>query len=295
MDQITQLNENVTPVAHSINLKLWGGLFAVVLVVAIGAIFLTGKTTLYKGNVNSNPAECSASGGVLDENGICNLPEEEQVTEAPVLTTIAITSLADTLTVGSSTLFAADTLDQVLWSSNVPDVGTIDPTTGLFTAVAEGFTNITATSGETSSVAITVTVNAAEQPVTPVAGTTTVAEQIQTTMTPPTATLPSTTISDTIGSAEAVAVATQALEIASAAPVTATPPPLSPNETVSGYEQQGSSATAGATAGATQMRGAYVQGTVIRGRTGPEILLYLGILPIAWGLRRIKTRRKTKR
>jgi hypothetical protein len=61
--------------------------------------------------------------------------------------------------------------------------------------------------------------------------------------------------------------------------------------TISGYGTQGSktaNATAGTKAGATQMRGAYVQGTVIRGKTGPEMLLYFGVLPIVWGLRRIR-------
>lgn len=70
-----------------------------------------------------------------------------------------------TLTVGDTETLVAtvtppDTTDTVAWSSNKPEVATVDPTTGEVTAVAPGEAIITAKAGGVSAIC-TVTVNAA--------------------------------------------------------------------------------------------------------------------------------------
>jgi uncharacterized protein YjdB len=88
------------------------------------------------------------------------------VTPAPVLTTINVTPVTPSVVVGNTQQMTATTLDQngapiaatVTWSSSNTAVGTIDVTTGMFTAVAVGTTTITATSGAvTGTTLVTVT------------------------------------------------------------------------------------------------------------------------------------------
>ncbi|MCT8337481.1 PGF-pre-PGF domain-containing protein [Methanoculleus sp. Afa-1] len=90
----------------------------------------------------------------------------------PVATEVAITPLTPTVTVNNTVAFAATVRDQfdramtgvnVTWASSNETIGTIDNSTGLFTALAEGTTTVTATAGSVSGTA-TVTVTA-EEPV----------------------------------------------------------------------------------------------------------------------------------
>jgi len=76
-----------------------------------------------------------------------------------VLGNIAISPLNPTMMIGSTTQFIASTTDQfgnpfattTTWSSSSSTVGTIDPATGLFTALSSGTTTVTATAGTLST------------------------------------------------------------------------------------------------------------------------------------------------
>jgi len=82
------------------------------------------------------------------------------------LTTIIVSPATATVVKGKTMAFTATTLDQnnepinaiVTWGSGNTSVGTIDSRTGIFTAVAEGTTTITATSGSVMSNSATATV-----------------------------------------------------------------------------------------------------------------------------------------
>ncbi|MFA6177308.1 MAG: cytochrome b5 domain-containing protein [Candidatus Paceibacterota bacterium] len=92
----------------------------------------------------------------------------------PVLTTINVTPATPAVVVGNTQQMTATTLDQngaaisatVSWTSSNPAVGTINPTTGLFTAVAAGTTTLTATSGAVTGSTVA-TVTAAPAPIPP--------------------------------------------------------------------------------------------------------------------------------
>ncbi|MCZ7392783.1 MAG: Ig-like domain-containing protein, partial [Candidatus Methanoperedens sp.] len=81
----------------------------------------------------------------------------------PPLTSITVTPATAPLSVGGSQTFTAATLDPfgnsitatVTWTSSNTAVGTINPTTGVFTAVGAGTATITATGGGTGSGTIT--------------------------------------------------------------------------------------------------------------------------------------------
>ena len=84
------------------------------------------------------------------------------VLEVPVLTTIEVEPPTATLYVGDTEQFTATAYDQYgaempdivfAWSSSDETVGTVDETTGLFSALAVGTTTITATSGTVSGTA----------------------------------------------------------------------------------------------------------------------------------------------
>jgi endonuclease/exonuclease/phosphatase family metal-dependent hydrolase len=72
----------------------------------------------------------------------------------PVLTTIAVTPQNSSVAAAANLMFTANGFDQqsqpfattFVWASSAPSVGTIDPASGLFTAVTPGTTTITATS-----------------------------------------------------------------------------------------------------------------------------------------------------
>ncbi|MCL4436828.1 MAG: Ig-like domain-containing protein [Thaumarchaeota archaeon] len=91
---------------------------------------------------------------------------------APVLTTITVTPSTVTLAVNGTQTFTAAAKDQyshafnttITWSSNSTTVGTINSTTGKFTAHANGIAKITAKSGTVNGTA-TVTVLDLSSPV----------------------------------------------------------------------------------------------------------------------------------
>ncbi|MDD4254978.1 MAG: PKD domain-containing protein, partial [Methanofollis sp.] len=92
-----------------------------------------------------------------------------RVSERPVLTAVSVYPADATAVVGKTKQFSAVPRDQngepmkdvaVSWSCANETVGTVDPVTGLFTALAEGTATVTATAGEISGSA-TVTVGQA--------------------------------------------------------------------------------------------------------------------------------------
>jgi hypothetical protein len=89
--------------------------------------------------------------------------------DQPVVTTLTVApATVSPLFVGAKQQFAAKVYDQygsamtvpVMWSSTNTTVGMIDASSGLFTAVGEGTTGITAKAGDRTSGAVTVTVKA---------------------------------------------------------------------------------------------------------------------------------------
>lgn len=93
--------------------------------------------------------------------------------EPPVLTTITVSPTTLSIEVGNSDIFAASPKDQfgdpfsttMVWNSSNTGVGTIN-SSGIFTAVAQGSTIITATSGTVSGVAVVNVTSGAAQPPT---------------------------------------------------------------------------------------------------------------------------------
>ncbi len=82
------------------------------------------------------------------------------VSTAPaVLTSISISPLTPSVSVGTTTTFISTTLDQynnpfatsTTWTSSSSTIGTIDPVTGVFTALSLGTTTITGTAGTLST------------------------------------------------------------------------------------------------------------------------------------------------
>lgn len=79
----------------------------------------------------------------------------------PVLTTIIVSPATASITEGAGTIFTASALDQfnnpisatIIWTSSNPEVGTISQN-GVFQALSQGTTIITASSGTISGVAI---------------------------------------------------------------------------------------------------------------------------------------------
>jgi hypothetical protein len=93
--------------------------------------------------------------------------------DPPVVTTLAVTPpTVSPLFPGDTRQFAAEVRDQygsamdvpVAWASSNPTVGTINRTTGLFTAVGAGSTAVTAKAGDRMSGAVTLTVKATPAP-----------------------------------------------------------------------------------------------------------------------------------
>jgi uncharacterized protein YjdB len=119
------------------------------------AIATVGVNGLATGVSVGGPITITATSGII--SGTANLT----ITAAPVppaLTTINVTPLTPSVLVGATQQFTGATLDQngaaftatVAWTSSNPAIGTINSSTGLFTAVASGTTTITATSGAVS-------------------------------------------------------------------------------------------------------------------------------------------------
>jgi thermitase len=88
--------------------------------------------------------------------------------DEPVLTGIVVSPASVTLDIGDAQQFSATGYDQyggvmtvtATWSSSTPGVATIDPSTGMLTAIGAGTCTVTATSADVSGSA-TVTVNPA--------------------------------------------------------------------------------------------------------------------------------------
>ena len=83
-----------------------------------------------------------------------------------VLTSLAVSPVSPQLSKGATQAMTAQGFDQfnqpfattVTWTSSATSIGTINPSTGLFTAVAAGTTTLTATSGSvTGATTVTVT------------------------------------------------------------------------------------------------------------------------------------------
>jgi hypothetical protein len=139
---------------------------------------------------SSNPALAFSNIEPLDSDGdgYSNIAEitaltfpgdpNDHPTPAPVLTTISVIPSTTSLLIGETQTFTADPRDQngdpisttITWSSSNTTVGTID-SAGKFTALAEGSTTITASSGSVSG---TASVTVFEQSPTPVLTTITV-------------------------------------------------------------------------------------------------------------------------
>lgn len=89
----------------------------------------------------------------------------------PVLNTITVSPAMTSIVAGSGAIFAAYPKDQfdnpiaatIIWSSSKPNIGTIDQN-GVFLAIAQGTTVITAASGNVSGVAIANVTSGAVQP-----------------------------------------------------------------------------------------------------------------------------------
>ncbi|CAD6493836.1 MAG: Bacterial Ig-like domain (group 2) [Candidatus Argoarchaeum ethanivorans] len=114
--------------------------------VTIDAIYTNATNPYWEGTVATNST--SVTFGVV-----------------PVLTTINVTPATPVLNVSDTQTFTETTLDQngdaiaatVAWTSSNTTVGTINASTGVFTAVAAGTTTVTATSGSvTGTAAVTV-------------------------------------------------------------------------------------------------------------------------------------------
>lgn len=82
--------------------------------------------------------------------------------ETPVLTAITVSPTTLSIEVGNSNIFTASPKDQfgdpfpatITWNSSNVNICTIDPLTGIFTAISQGSTIITATSGTVSGIAV---------------------------------------------------------------------------------------------------------------------------------------------
>jgi hypothetical protein len=91
-----------------------------------------------------------------------SVPVTIDVIPVPVLTTVNVTPVNPSVTVGATQQFMAATLDQngaaiaasTTWSSSNPSVATVSTSTGLATSLAVGTTTITATSGAVTGTTI---------------------------------------------------------------------------------------------------------------------------------------------
>ena len=104
----------------------------------------------------------TASSGIVSGVAIANVLPIVPPMPTPVLTRIVITPSTLSIQAGNASVFIASTLDQfgnpftatVTWTSSNPNIGTIDPDTGVFTAISHGSTVITATSDTIIGIAV---------------------------------------------------------------------------------------------------------------------------------------------
>lgn len=111
--------------------------------------------------------------GTANITATCEAINSAAVPVTVVVVPVATVELSPTsanLQIGATTTFAATTKDAngnslpgraVAWASNAPAIATVDPSTGLVTAIAAGTANITASSEGKTSSAAPVTVTAA--------------------------------------------------------------------------------------------------------------------------------------
>lgn len=128
-----------------------------------GSIIVTVNSAYLSPGIHYGTIEVSSNGGVE------KIPIEFTVIstttiptpQPPQLTTIKVSPVTASISVGNSLSFTSNALDQsdkpmpvaVSWSSNNTDVGTVD-NNGFFTAIAPGTAIITASSGTVSGSAI---------------------------------------------------------------------------------------------------------------------------------------------
>jgi len=106
---------------------------------------------------NEGSTVITATSGTVNKSTIATV-----TTETPVLTTITVSPTTLPIEIGNSNIFTALPKDQfgdpfpttVIWGSSNTNIGTIDSLTGIFTAIAQGSTIITATSGIISGIAV---------------------------------------------------------------------------------------------------------------------------------------------
>lgn len=126
------------------------------------------SSNTYVGIINPNTGVFSAQNEgstVITATGGGTVSKSTTATvtiEAPVLTTITVSPTTLSIEVGNSNIFTASPKDQfgdpfpttIIWGSSNINIGTIDQLTGIFTAIAQGSTIITATSGTVSGIAV---------------------------------------------------------------------------------------------------------------------------------------------
>ncbi len=125
------------------------------------------SSNTYVGIINPDTGVFSAEHGgstvITATSGTVSKSTTATVTvEIPVLTTITVSPTTLSIEVGNSNIFTASPKDQfgdpfptaITWSSSNTGIGTIDPLTGIFTAISQGSTIITATSGTVSGIAV---------------------------------------------------------------------------------------------------------------------------------------------
>ncbi len=133
----------------------------------IPATITWNSSNTYVGIINPDTgvfsAEHEGSTVITATSGTINKSTIAIVTsEAPVLTTIIISPTTLSIEVGNSNIFTASPKDQfgdpfpatVTWGSSNTNIGTIDSLIGIFTAISQGSTIITATSGTVSGISV---------------------------------------------------------------------------------------------------------------------------------------------
>ncbi len=160
---ITLTFVTVTPGTATIGV---GGTQLTVSLLDQNGVAFTGTTTIVWSSSNTAVATVSATGTVTGlasgtttitasaTNGASTVTGTATITVTPVLTTVTIASSTVPFLVSTTQQLTANPLDQsgvafvgatVTWASNNPAIASINPTTGLITAVGAGTANITAT------------------------------------------------------------------------------------------------------------------------------------------------------
>jgi uncharacterized protein YjdB len=140
-----------------------------------GGNTLTGRTITWASS-DSSKASISPAGqfAARDTGAVIISATSEGVTSTITITialapvaSVAVTLPSATLTVGATTTAAAELKDArgnvltgrtIAWTTNTPSVATVDPATGVVTAIAAGTATITATSeGVSNGAVVTVT------------------------------------------------------------------------------------------------------------------------------------------